>query len=561
MKIIQMIKVLNRKHLIIGSASILVLFLVVTLLCVSGSSDEVVYKDTEVFYGNLTVGISESSSVDIGTVEQTFELDINSLISSDATSSTSSNSSQNMGAQGMGGQTDMFTQIFSLASSGTSEAVTSENSVEIKSVLVSVGQRIDEGDALFTLTEESVADIRTQLAEDVASAETDLEELKTDQTSSRLSANQTYDSSIAYGEYAKTEYELTVADLKTAVSDAQDSLNTAQAELTLLKKELANLNTEYANAKSALQAAEYGIQSVDKVNNTYWYVQYENTRDEAENTVESLEQSLEQKEQSIEQAESSLSQMESALSQAKRNLAKGLLTAKETYDLRILAYDNASETREVTLAYLDNNLASMEETYQEVYDKLSEIDDYIIDYTVLSEYSGVITDVSIQDGDSITKDSAIITLYDDEAITMSATITEDDMETIELGTEANIVLIAYSDVVLKGYVSEISDATYNSNTGENEYTVTATIQGDVSGLYQGMTGNITFITKETAEVIYVSNRAIFRDGTDSYVKVRDESGIIVQKTVLTGFSDGVNVEILEGLSEGDIVLIESKVSE
>ena len=33
------------------------------------------------------------------------------------------------------------------------------------------------------------------------------------------------------------------------------------------------------------------------------------------------------------------------------------------------------------------------------------------------------------------------------------------------------------------------------------------------------------------------------------------------KEVTTGFSDGVNVEIIEGLSEGDVVLIESKVSE
>ena len=59
----------------------------------------------------------------------------------------------------------------------------------------------------------------------------------------------------------------------------------------------------------------------------------------------------------------------------------------------------------------------------------------------------------------------------------------------------------------------------------------------------------------------MSNRAIFRDGTRSYVKVRDENGSIVEKDVTTGFSDGVNVEITEGLSQGDTVLIESKVSE
>lgn len=91
--------------------------------------------------------------------------------------------------------------------------------------------------------------------------------------------------------------------------------------------------------------------------------------------------------------------------------------------------------------------------------------------------------------------------------------------------------------------------------------MTVTLQGDTSGLYEGMTGEVTFVTKETQEVLYVSNRAIFRDGTRSYVKVRDEAGNIQEKDVVTGFSDGVNVEIVEGLSEGDTVLIESKVSE
>ena len=87
------------------------------------------------------------------------------------------------------------------------------------------------------------------------------------------------------------------------------------------------------------------------------------------------------------------------------------------------------------------------------------------------------------------------------------------------------------------------------------------MKGELSGLYEGMTGDVTFVTKELREVCYVSNRAVFREGTKSYVKVRDDSGNIVKQEVTTGFSDGVHVEVVAGLSEGDIVLIESKVGE
>ena len=60
---------------------------------------------------------------------------------------------------------------------------------------------------------------------------------------------------------------------------------------------------------------------------------------------------------------------------------------------------------------------------------------------------------------------------------------------------------------------------------------------------------------------YVSNRAIIRENGKSYVKKKEADGSISKQEVTTGFSDGVNVEIKEGLSEGDTVLIESKVSD
>ena len=552
----------QKKTVIIAIVFVMLLIIISIVSVISNSKEDMVYKETSVYYGNLTVGISESSTVDIGTLEQSFELDLTSLVStSTSDSSDSSTSNSTKPAMNSGGGADMFSQIFSLASGENSTTSSSENTVEIESLLVNVGEQIEEGEPILTLTGNSISKIREQLAEDVVVAKLDLEEVESSQVLSRLSAAQTYESNVAYGEYAQTEYNLNSKELYDAIEDAQDAYDYIQEELVLLRDDLVTLQAEYTNATSALVAAEYGIQSVDKYNNTYWYVQYENTRDEAESTVESLENDIEKKEESIELAEADLEKLLLELNKEQRTLASGLLTAQETYDLRVLAYEYADETQTISLAYLDNSLETVEETYKEMAEKLEEIDDYIIDQQILSEYGGVITNVSVVEGEQISLDTILITLYDDTDVTMSATVSEDNMESIELGTEANIVLTAYDEEVYKAEVTEISDATYNTNTGENEYTVTVTISGIINGLYQGMTGNVTFITKEMEEVIYVSNRAIFREGTKSYVKVMNDNGKISEKTISTGFSDGVNVEIVEGLSEGDIVLIESKVSE
>lgn len=122
-------------------------------------------------------------------------------------------------------------------------------------------------------------------------------------------------------------------------------------------------------------------------------------------------------------------------------------------------------------------------------------------------------------------------------------------------------IAALPDESFTGTVTEIGDAEVNSSTSVITYEVTVTISGNLTGVYENMTGDVTFITKETKEVLQLVNRAVIREGAKSYVKVKDGEGNIVKKEITTGFSDGVNVEIVEGLSEGDVVLIESKVSD
>ena len=89
--------------------------------------------------------------------------------------------------------------------------------------------------------------------------------------------------------------------------------------------------------------------------------------------------------------------------------------------------------------------------------------------------------------------------------------------------------------------------------------MTVAFTGDVSGVYADMTANVTFIQEQVTDVLYVSNKAIRTEGTASYVKVKDADGTVRTVDVVTGFSDGVNVEIVSGLSEGEIVLVEGQV--
>lgn len=544
----------------------LVCLTVALLLWHNADRDPVTYRETSVQYGNLVVGITGNGSVDIGTVEQIFELDMSALQRADTSGSESgSGDSGGMVGGGMGGGNmqsglDMFGQIFGMEGNTNYTDGSQDSTLTVSGVCVSVGQQVKVGDPLYYLEEESVSELEEQLKANVEKARADLEAVYADQELSRQTAEYTFDTGQAYGGYASTEYSAAIQELENAVKDKKSALEKARKTLEEYREQLEQAAKDYEAAAEVLKNTEWSRDNTDKWDSTYDYVQYFQMAQTAKASADSLEQKKEQLENNVEQAESNADSCARELAEAERALEQGKLSAGQTLKLRQLAYNTAQETYDIALGYLEEDAAEQEETCADAEEKWEEFSSHIQGNTVRAQYDGVITEVGLEEGDTLKTNDKLVTLYAEDEITMTVPVDEDDMTDIQEGTQANISLTAYPDRIFTGSVTEISDAETDSS-GNVTYKVTVTMTGDVSGFFQGMTGEVTFVTKESAAVLYVSNRAIIREGTKSYVKVRDEDGRIRKQEVVTGFSDGANVEILEGLSEGDTALIESKVKE
>lgn len=545
----------NKKIWIGAGCSIAILGIAATtgvLIWKNGQTSEVTYRETTVEYGDLTVGITEDSTVNIGTVSQTFDLDISALVSSDSSSSSSTSQNDSMGGMGM--------QMFSF---GGDTYTSQSQEMVIESVHITVGQEIQAGDVLYTLTEDSVEEIRTQLEEDVEDTLADYQALTVEQQQSYLTAKQDYDTYVTNGSLAELTYNKELQELQDKVDEAADTLEEKQNQVNENLEKLVELQEKLTSAKKDLKDAEAAVSDNhdNRYNDPYYYTVYLSTRDMAQTIVDEIEEDIESLTDENETLLTEIGEATRSWNEACRNLESEKLTAQQTLETDQYYASVSSEWYSIQTTSLDNEKQSAYASYESAVKKLDEFNSYIVGNDVIAEYSGVVTEVPLEEGDGVTRNTSLVTLYDASDVTMEITVSEDDYKAIDQDGEVNITYTAYPDVVYNGVISEVSDAAYDSSSGEVYYTITVTVQGDVSGLYEGMTGDVTCVTKETKEVTYVSNRAIFRDGTRSYVKVRDENGSIVEKDVTTGFSDGVNVEITEGLSQGDTVLIESKVTE
>ena len=157
---------------------------------ISSQDVETVYKETSVYRGNLTVGVTESGSVTLGTVTQDVDYE--------ESSSSSSSSSQQM---------------------GSSSSSSSDTALEVKEVYVTVGQKVSEGDAVLKLTDESITEYRNELQEAITDAQSDLNEAKLSAAKQKLEADYSYNLSVAEGEVALEVYENTLTELEESMGE------------------------------------------------------------------------------------------------------------------------------------------------------------------------------------------------------------------------------------------------------------------------------------------------------------------------------------------------------
>ncbi len=177
----------------------------------SEKEEEATYREVQAEYGELTVGLEESGNVTVGTTEQTFDLDLSAY-----TGSSSDGFSWGQGGgifQGMGGQSGA-------GSSGSS----STRNLIIEEVLITEGQEIAQGDALYRITQESMDSIREELCSDVSEAEVTLAKTQTQKQLTELEAKQAYEANVAYGTLADAEYENSVQDLQDAVTEMEEQI-------------------------------------------------------------------------------------------------------------------------------------------------------------------------------------------------------------------------------------------------------------------------------------------------------------------------------------------------
>lgn len=229
-------------------------------------------------------------------------------------------------------------------------------------------------------------------------------------------------------------------------------------------------------------------------------------------------------------------------------LDQGLVSEREYQDVE---RQHAQGVIQVQMAM--ERLALMEEG------KITIAEDEI-ETVIRSPISGFVLEKMIEIGDPVVplspyqEGTVLMTMAEMSALIFRGTVDEIDVGKLEEGMEVDVKIGALPNAAITGVLSNISlkaKKEDNATIFPVEITLTETSE---TTLRAGYSANADIIIDRRDSVLVMPERLLTTEGDSAWVTVRLADGTDEIRVVTTGLSDAVNIEILSGLEEGDLVV-------
>ena len=256
---------------------------------------------------------------------------------------------------------------------------------------------------------------------------------------------------------------------------------------------------------------------------------------------------------SLSSAQSRVRLSEVNLKQAKTNFER----EKALYDKQLVSADEYDKVAQA-LRQAEEELKAAKETLEIVRDGVSSSNKSGSSTLIRSSVSGLILDIPVKVGNTVINSNSfndgttIATVADMDDLIFDGNIDETEVGRLSVGMPVKITVGALQDVVIDANLEYIAPKATESG-GTNLFEIKASLQvPEGITVRSGYSANAEIVLQTAAQVLSIAESALQFEGDQTYVYVLGDNGY-ERRDVKTGLSDGVNIEIKEGLSLGEKV--------
>ncbi len=424
-------------------------------------------------------------------------------------------------AQTMEDETAVVTRGTLRVTVGGSGSLTPEDEValsfrsggRVAEVSVAVGDVVHAGDVLARLDD---ADARQA----VAQAELAVEQAQANLDSARIEA----EAGLAQAnlEAAQAAY----AEASTMAAHTGDQLTSARVSLAQAHDQLARAQDDYNRAWDPARDWELNV--------AFRKTALENEREATRRALQNAQYNLE-------------------VAQAAYNLAVAGLSdsSVQTARVQMLNAQAALDKQPLQIRLLEIALAQAQLQLEAARRTLGET-------VLVAPVDGTVTALNVHEGEMTVGGQPAVVLSDLTMLIVDISLDETDVAGVSVGQPVLVTLDAFAGAEITGTVTAIAPVA-NVQSGVVLYPVTVRLAPTDLPVRAGMTADVEIVTVSRENVLLVPLRAIQSGDGETFVwrSVAGDraSGGFERVPVTLGLTNGVDVEISAGLSEGDVVSV------
>lgn len=180
---------------------------------------------------------------------------------------------------------------------------------------------------------------------------------------------------------------------------------------------------------------------------------------------------------------------------------------------------------------------------------------------VRATITGLVLDVPVKVGSSVIQSNTfndgttIAKVADMNDLIFKGKVDETEVGLLSVGQPMHITIGALQNVSSEAYIEYISPkATSENGTNTFEIKAAVSIPG-VNDLRAGYSANASVILREAKGIMSVPEAFVEFEGDDAYVYVLtgENPQTFERRKIETGLSDGINIEVTDGLSADDVL--------
>lgn len=205
-----------------------------------------------------------------------------------------------------------------------------------------------------------------------------------------------------------------------------------------------------------------------------------------------------------------------------------------------------------------DNMQSARITAEEAAEKLAKGQE-----GVKAEFGGIVTKIAtmsssanasagggLLEGATVSEGTELFTIESNQQVKVDISITKYDLAKIEVGQKADITI---ADQKYEGEVTKINKVAANNSQGSPVVGVEVHINNPDSGIYLGVEAQVVIHTNSAQDVITLPVEIVNTDRNGDFCYVV-ENGVVTMRRITTGISSDTDVEVTDGLKEGDLVV-------